>query len=260
MILFPDYCRSLNYSWLLCLDYILKTVLSFLGGGQNCLCCGKKTYFMPICSDCTVVFGKELSNRCRICGKELISEIGICSSCQNQPVIRSCDGVFPLASYRLWKKDLLFQWKVGGKRCLSPFFAFLASREIKKIESMAGKKLPVIPVPPRPGKIKEKGWDQIEEICHYLESYWGFSIFRILKRLSKTQQKKLDRIQRLETIGNSYVLKSAERIRHIIEKIPDEAVLLDDVLTTGATIENCSSLLKSFGIKKIYVFTLFVVD
>lgn len=144
------------------------------------------------------------------------------------------------------------------KRSLSSFFAWLIYKKLSELESSAGGLLPVVPVPPRPGKIREKGWDQIEDLCFYLSKGWNVKILRLLKRNSKNQQKKLDRIQRLENIGSSYSL-SAKTAKRCVE-IPEKAVLLDDVLTTGSTVENCAALLKSAGVKKVYVITLFVVD
>ncbi|MDE7392086.1 MAG: ComF family protein, partial [Treponemataceae bacterium] len=41
---------------------------------------------------------------------------------------------------------------------------------------------------------------------------------------------------------------------------PPAVVLVDDVMTTGATIESCATQLKRFGVKKVYALTLFAVD
>ena len=47
----------------------------------------------------------------------------------------------------------------------------------------------VVPVPPRYGKIKEIGWDQVDELCNILEHRFGFKILRVLERKSVFQQK-----------------------------------------------------------------------
>ena len=110
--------------------------------------------------------------------------------------------------------------------------------------------------PSRHGKIRERGWDQIEELFKILEYFYGFKILRILKRLSETEQKKLDRNERLSTIGKSYALKEgANKI-----EVPAQVCIIDDVITTGATLQSCAAALKSLGMKKIYALTLFIVD
>ena len=68
----------------------------------------------------------------------------------------------------------MFLWKQQEIRTLSFFFGNL----IRKFLKEKGYKF-LIPVPPRPGKISEKGWDQIEELCKILECFYGIKVFRI---------------------------------------------------------------------------------
>ncbi len=237
---------------------------SFLLGDAHCVRCGSWTCGKQLCRKCRPLIQKwePLSGRrCAVCGKELVSEDKTCMSCRENQILRHTDLVFPLHSYRLWKKSLLFEWKILGMRGLSPFFADLLYRAKLEVESLAKEEnLPLVPVPPRPGKIRSEGWDQIEELCFYLNKLYGVKILRILRRLSKVQQKKLDRIQRLELSSSSYAVERAGILHRRLKKIPEQVILLDDVMTTGATIESCAALLKSLGIKKVHVITLFTVD
>ena len=244
-----------------CLVFVLKYVFSVLSGGEKCVSCGKKVFVVPFCDVCRKSLLNRLkvnSRRCGICGKPLVSEIEFCSDCKESPVLRSPDGVYPLLAYRMWKKTLLFSWKMQEKRSLSSLFAMLIQEKIAELERENGCGLAVVPVPPRPGKIREKGWDQIDEICGFLKKGWKRKILKILRRNSRTQQKKLDRVQRLEGIGTAYSLVSESRLLKV--KIPRKVILVDDVLTTGSTIENCAALLKKAGVQKVFVITLFIVD
>ncbi len=175
-------------------------------------------------------------------------------------MLGSVDGAFSLHGYQLWKKSLLFAWKLEDKRNLSPYFAAIFYKKLRSLEEKFGRLIPVVPVPPRFGKIRERGWDQIEELCFYLEKGWGVKILRLLERLSHTQQKKLDRVQRIEGMGSSYRLKDKKKIRKIVTEIPDVVVLADDVLTTGSTLEACARELKFLGVKQVFSITLFIVD
>ena len=239
----------------------IQNLVSLLLGGEKCLCCSCFALRIPICKKCLPRLDSSgFAESCSVCGRELISEIGVCSFCRESATLKSVDKSFSLHGYQLWKKSLLFAWKLEDKRNLSPYFAAIFYRKLKSLEDELGGALSVVPVPPRKGKIREKGWDQIDELCFYLEKGFGVKILHLLERLSKTQQKKLDRVQRIEGISSSYRLKIARKLQKIAKSPPDAVVLADDVLTTGSTIEACARELKSFGIKRVFSITLFIVE
>ena len=102
--------------------------------------------------------------------------------------------------------------------------------------------------------MREKGWDQISELSRLLKYVYGMKVVSMLERVSYVQQKKLDRLARLGTINRSYVLKKK------LKEIPERAIIIDDVLTTGATIESCSFLLKKAGVTEVYAVSIFAVS
>ncbi len=153
----------------------------------------------------------------------------------------------------------MFRWKMQGERSFSPLFARLISNVLRQ----QGESV-IVPVPPRKGKIRKNGWDQIEELCLFLEKRYGFRVLRILERKSKEEQKKLKRTERLESIKSSYSLKNAKEIQGALKpfsgSFPERVCLIDDVCTTGATLESCAEILKKEGIKTVNAVTLFTVD
>ena len=104
------------------------------------------------------------------------------------------------------------------------------------------------------GKIKKMGWDQVEEIASILENIYNIKVQRLLQRNSTKQQKKLHRQERLSTIGTSYSLKQE------VYDVPQKVVVLDDIITTGATLESCAKVLKEAGVKEVYGISLYSVD
>ena len=238
------------------LIYILRLVAAILGNGQNCAVCEASCRVVPVCEKCektyfsvrTISFGI-----CRVCGKRLVSENKICTECRKSSVLQHTDGVFPLFSYRLWNIDLLCRWKMQEERQLSPFFAGKLASRLRELSNYFPD-FAVIPVPPRPGKIRREGWDQVQELSEFLEYEYGFTVLRILERRSVTEQKTLARTGRIETVGKSYCMKAG------VFSVPDTVCLLDDVITTGATVESCASVLKSAGAKNVLAVSLFTVD
>ncbi|MBP5358521.1 MAG: ComF family protein [Treponema sp.] len=242
----------------------LRIALTFAVGREKCTCCGKETFDMPLCRNCIeshmLNFVPPGDGRCTRCGKVLLSENGTCTACRTKPVIETPDSVFPLYSYRLWHKKLLSEWKLHGRRSLSAMFASLIAKALSSLNLMPENSF-VVPVPPRPGKIRREGWDQIMELASILRSDYGYPVLQLLKRLSVTQQKEKNRRQRLEGNNSSYM--AAEDACEMIKKAgagEKNAVLIDDVITTGVTVEECSKHLKGLGIRKVHVLSIFIVD
>jgi predicted amidophosphoribosyltransferase len=107
-----------------------------------------------------------------------------------------------------------------------------------------------VPVPPRPGKIKKNGWDQIEYLARLLEkgirrtdSGVQRQVSRCLKRLPSLSQKELNRDERRHNL-NGRILASSN--------VPRTAVLFDDVYTTGSTMDACAGALKNSGAERVY--------
>lgn len=105
-------------------------------------------------------------------------------------------------------KKSLFSWKMSDRRSLSPLFAAVCDGVLK---TGFGEGCVLVPVPPRAGKIRRRGWDQIDELCRYLRFFYGYKVLYLLRRLSTVQQKKLDRSHRLSGIGKAYTLSSKGR-------------------------------------------------
>lgn len=240
---------------------LFRLFYSLLKGGEECVVCGRKSILLPLCSNCrSKEYRIELNtNRCKYCGKSLISTKDTCLECRENPVLSNADFAFPLFSYRLWNKELLFLWKMQSIRSLSLFFA----SKVNEVLRLYGVEF-VVPVPPRKGKIAKNGWDQIDELCSMLKCFFGFSILNLLERTSEVQQKKLDRNERLKTIESAYRLKSEQKRIKVLKKtggcLPEKVCIIDDVCTTGSTLECCCNLLKQLGIKQVGVITLFTVD
>lgn len=254
-------CKLKFAHFVLDAENLFRKIHCLFFGEEICVSCGKSSGIIPICSSCqkNLIVNEEIE-RCKICGKILLSEIDFCTDCRNERILKNVDYVIPLIPYRIWKKNLLFEWKSEEKRTLSPFFAKLIFEKLKEIFKEEGENLPVVLVPPRPGKIKKKGWDQIDELGNFLKNLYGIKILKVLDRLTKYQQKKLTRKLRLEQIQKAYVIKKQNKIKKFYKSVPETVILLDDVLTTGSTLESCAEELKKANVKKVIALTLFIVD
>jgi predicted amidophosphoribosyltransferase len=160
-------------------------------------------------------------------------------------------------------KDVLFTWKTQGVRIFSPLFARIIFGVLCDELFPARDEIPVIvPIPPRPGKFRKKGWDQVEDLASWLELRYRVPVMRLLKRRPTVEQKKLDKKMRGENAQKAYYLD--DKIRKKIDSgmivLPKKIMLLDDVRTTGTTLETCARVLQSAGVEEVQAVTLFSVD
>ena len=114
----------------------------------------------------------------------------------------------------------------------------------------------IIPVPLHSKKLKIRGFNQSEEFAKGLSE--GLSITlntTILKRKEFTEtQTKKSKYERWENVEDVFELISAEVFKN------KHVVLVDDVITTGATIEACCQLLQSIEDVKISVLSIAYAD
>lgn len=109
----------------------------------------------------------------------------------------------------------------------------------------------IVPVPLHPLRLRERQFNQSEALATYLA-----------KRLNKTLVK--DKVKRIKYTTPQTELKREERLKNVNDafladanKFKDKTILLiDDVLTTGATLHECSKALKSTGAKRVIAFAL----
>lgn len=227
--------------------------------GSSCLICKQRIFSqVPICPYCIKkIFYKPLAHKlalpylyCSQCSTLLISEHALCFSCRETSIKEKhpIDRMFFLYPYIKEYVDIVLYWKNENIRSLSPFFATLIAKFIKHTPIL--REYTIVPVPPRPKKLKERGWDQMEDISTFLKFYHHLPISRILARRDGHSQKGLSKMEReLNLIEKFYVKK---RVR-----VPKKVIILDDVITTGTTIKICTSLLKKRGAIDVIPLLLF---
>jgi ComF family protein len=189
----------------------------------------------------------------------------LCQKClTNSPCAEreSANWVFPLFDYRhpTIKKSIWFL-KYKGKRKLASIFAeVMYGRILEELADLAqfeNFKDPIlIPIPLAPKRQHERGFNQAELICNALITLDENKNFKIGKKILikikdiKHQAQIESRNKRLQNIIDSFAVKNRESV------IGKNIILIDDVTTTGATLNEAKKMLKQAGAKKIIAFTI----
>jgi ComF family protein len=207
-----------------------------------------------LCAPCRAIFESCYGNekRCEFCGKLLISETGSCLFCRKNGAIENgryserlvkLRSLFPYSGkYRSVLGSYKFRESLGVGNYLGRFLV-LALENLELASDAAW-----VPVPPRPGKIKNNGWDQIEYLAKLLDKKGPLKVCRCLKRLPSRNQKELNREERGINLKGRILC---------VKQPPETAIVFDDVITTGATINVCAEALLNAGSKNVYGVCLF---
>ena len=106
-------------------------------------------------------------------------------------------------------------------------------------------------VPRSRARRNEAGHDQSELLARMVANELGTSALSLLKKKKSEQQKKLRAAEREYSAKHSYILKDGAK-----DLVKDKTVLLiDDVVTTGASLSACDEILKQAGAMEIYALT-----
>jgi ComF family protein len=210
--------------------------------------------FYGLCGACRKRVFPVQERRCAYCGRRLVSEAALCTECRNQAE-RSLGQSFSFFPYAGEYRTLMGSYKYGKNRGLGNFLAEVIIRALPLFWDARLIPLCWVPVPPRQGKIKKTGWDQVAFLCRCLKrlrrlepGVQDFCIHPCLRRLPSRSQKELNREDRLRNLK--------DRIR-CTGPVPKRVLLLDDVVTTGATLEAAASALREGGAAEVMGLTLF---
>lgn len=161
------------------------------------------------------------------------------------------DAAYHVAGYDDIVKRCICLMKYNGKQDLSNILGGLMSEYAERNMNFNDIDM-FVPVPLHPVKLRERQFNQSELIAGHLAKRFNKKLeSKWIKRVRYTpQQAGLSREQRLRNIKGAFLVRQDAAFA-------DKTVMLvDDVMTTGATLHECAKTLKSAGAKKVFAFTL----
>ena len=185
--------------------------------------------------------------RCDCCGLPSLAALR-CGECLRQPpafdaTIVACDYAAPL-------DQLVLQLKFGARLALAPFFgSVLLDAVIARGDASAALPTCLAPVPLSAARLQQRGFNQALEIARPLGRSLGIPLIaQLAERCRDTRaQAGLTLPERQRN------MRAAFDLRHqSIDLVPGQHIgIVDDVMTTGSTLNELAKLLKSFGAARV---------
>jgi ComF family protein len=231
-------------------NIVFKELLEFILPEKNtCLVCGRKEKYIKedwICISCEAELKTIKGILCKKCSKPMDNDSEICNECIHVP--KFFDRAVAPFSYEGKIKMLIRDFKYNNKSYLYKLFGnkmcvFLNEIEKNKFDA-------VIPVPIHKSKLSTRGYNQSELLASYIASNFGLPMVKLIIRNKITKpQNKLSNSERMDNVKGAFKISNIElKLKNIL--------LVDDIYTTGATLNECSKLLKNKGAEKIVCLTI----
>lgn len=211
----------------------------------RCLLCGAPGQDdMDLCRDCAVELPRNRSC-CARCALPLALPAALCGRCQRQPP--PWDAAWMPFRYA-WPLDRLeTRFKFGRNLAAGRVLVTAWQREPMPVA------LPelILPVPLHRRRLRQRGYNQALELARPLARAMNMPVGHgvLLRCRDTSAQTELDARSRRRNVRGAFSLMPGA-------SLPDHVAVLDDVMTTGATLVECARVLKKAGVQQVDVWAL----
>ncbi len=211
---------------------------------KNCLGCAKEGEWL--CAKCRVLLKVKSISECLICRRPQITA-KVCDHCRGKSPL---DGLWVMADFEdKLIKQIIHLIKYNFVLDLAEVFDEMMKNYFSRVGDWRGS-FPLLPVPLHRRRFLERGFNQAELVAESASRILGNEISEpILKRKRYLKpQAKLSLSGRLKNIKGNFGLMEAAAERFS----KDGIILVDDVYTSGATMQEGAKILKENGFKEVW--------
>ncbi|MGN2254087.1 ComF family protein [Frateuria sp. GZRe12] len=211
----------------------------------RCLLCGDAgSNGLDLCRACAAELPRNTCC-CAHCALPLPSAVAMCGACQRKPP--PWDAAWAPFRYG-WPLDRLeARYKFGRDLAAGRTLATLWQRAATPVARPAL----ILPVPLHRARLRQRGYNQALELARPLGRALGIPVRHdgLLRSRATVAQTELDAAARRRNVRGAFALRDGA-------PLPAHVALLDDVMTTGATLAECARVLKRSGVARVDVWAL----
>jgi ComF family protein len=202
----------------------------------------------PLCGPCLGRLRRLEEPLCRRCGRQWRGPGGPCADCRGRLwAVDSIRAVFP---YRPPLPDLLYAFKYEGRPWVGRALAAWMAGAFRYHPDL-GRADALVPVPLHPARERARGFNQAEVLAGAVGKSCGLSVLDALRRVRNTPPLwRIGRGRRREGLDGAFARRPGRGVRGL------RLVLVDDVCTSGATLEACALELRGGGAASVRAFVL----
>lgn len=199
-----------------------------------------------ICANCLKHLAQISNDSCAKCKNLKHNNESWCTDCSNG--LTHFNHLYCLYLYQPPISQFIQKLKYDHQINCSKVLSYLMWQNIKSIATTIDL---LIPIPLNSTRIKERGFNQVLELLYYYQLYCGNShiaLNHVIRNKNTNHQTNLIKEQRINNLKNAFIIqKSVKNLR---------IAIVDDVVTTGATVNELAQLLMNHGAKQVDVWCL----
>lgn len=212
---------------------LIAHIMSLLAP-DSCLDCGVEGFWL--CPECST--NLTYPDRCYVCKNPAPGSL-TCPKCVRSTPITA---LFVVSSLDGLAKKLVWALKYRPSRSVATNAATLMAWSLPHLDVI---NTVVVYVPTTPGRVRERAFDQAEALASEIARKKGLSQANCLKRVTNFHQVGSTRKDRFAHMKNAFICVNPNKI------VGKTVLLVDDVITTGATLESAARVLKKAGASRV---------
>lgn len=217
----------------------LWSALAALLFPSRCLGCGRRD--VDLCASCRAALPRLPERRCPTCAASP-GTLGVCDDCRSRDI--ALDGVRVEYAFTGAVRTAIHRLKYRHGTYLVPTLRDLCLDALT-VRPLAPDAIAAVPISPK--RLRQRGYNQSQLIAEAVGTATGTIVIQALTRIREGQsQTRLDAIGRRENVRGAFALAPA------IDVEGRRLLLVDDVMTTGATLNACAAALKSGGAAQVF--------